>query len=138
MKWSDIQFQPTKRVLRQFAAAWLVIFLGLGAYHYLKLEQHTRGIVFAAVALLIGPLGLFKPAAVRWIFVSWMVLAFPAGWLISQLMLAVLFYLVLTPTAVLFRLRGRDLLVRKPMPDPVSFWVPKHTPEDVRSYFRQY
>src|ERR1043166_8790142 len=116
MTFSDIPFRPTSNALRQFAALWLVIFLAVGAHQYFKLGHHTQGMVLGAVAVVVGTLGLIKPGAVRWIFVGWMVLAFPIGWLVSQIMLAVLFYLVLTPVAVLFRWRGRDVLARKPAP----------------------
>ncbi len=138
MSFSEIPFHPTRKTLRLFAASALVFFLAIGSYQYMGKAHHTVGIIFFAMAVLIGPLGLVKPEAVRWIFVGWMLAAFPLGWLISQLMLAVLFYLVLTPAALLFRLRGRDLLGRKPAPDRSTFWIPKRTPEDVRSYFRQY
>jgi hypothetical protein len=53
-------------------------------------------------------------------------------------MLAVMYYGIITPLAVWFRLRGRDLLARKPAPNRASFWAPKHTPSDMRAYFRQY
>jgi len=138
MTFSDIPFRPTSNALRQFAAAWLVFFLAVGMQQYFLRGHHTMGLVFAGAAVLVGTLGLVKPGAVRWIFVGWMVLAFPIGWLVSQVMLAVLFYLVLTPVAVLFRLSGRDLLARKPAPGRSSFWLPKKSPEDVRSYLRQY
>src|SRR5712671_2184397 len=123
MTWSDIPFRPALGTLRQFAAGCLVIFPALGAYQYFKLGHHTFGLILVALGLLLGPLGLIKPGAI--------------GWFMSQLMLAALFYLVLTPAAMVLRLRGRDLLARK-KPDTVSFWRPKHTPEDVRRYFRQY
>ena len=136
MTWSDIPFKAAPKTLRQFAAAWLLLFLAL-AYRFGR-GHHALGGLFVVLALVIGPLGLIKPLAVRWIFVSWMVLAFPIGWLVSQLMLAVLFYLVLTPVAILFRLRGRDLLWRKSETGRATFWLPKQTPQDVHSYFRQY
>ena len=138
MTLSDIPFQPPPRTLRQFAAIFLVFFVAAGAHQYFGRAHHTAGLVLGGVAVLVGTLGLLQPRAIRWIFVGWMVLAFPIGWLVSQLMLAVLFYLVLTPVAVLFRWRGRDLLGRKPAPGRLSFWLPKRTPEDVRSYLKQY
>jgi len=49
-----------------------------------------------------------------------------------------MYYGIITPVALFFRIRGRDLLRRKPTAAPTSFWLPKETPEDVRSYFRQY
>jgi len=138
MTLSDIPFHPTSRTLRQFAALWLVFFLALARYQYFTRGHHAAGFVLGGVAVVVGALGLLKPAAVRWIFVGWMVLAFPIGWLVSQILLIMLFYLVLTPVAMLFRWRGRDLLARKPSVGRSSFWLPNQTPDDVRSYLRQY
>ena len=138
MTWSDIPLNPTRKALRQFAAAWLVFFLAFGAHQYLARKHPTFGLTVKGVALAIGLLGLIKPPAVRWLFVGWMVAAFPIGWLISWLTLLLMYYGIITPVALFFRIRGRDLLRRKPTAAPTSFWLPKETPEDVRSYFRQY
>jgi len=138
MNWSDLPLHPTPKALRQFSAAWLLFFLCLGTHQYFVREHQVLALLLGLMAVLIGTLGLIKPAAVRWIFVAWMVLAFPIGWLVSQLMLALLFFVVLTPVAILFRLRGRDLLDRKPAPEKSTFWTKKSMPENVESYFRQY
>ena len=53
-------------------------------------------------------------------------------------MLAVVYFLVLTPMALFFRLRGRDLLGRNPAPEERSFWEPKQSPRELRTYFRQF
>ncbi len=138
MKWSDLPLKPTVRMLRQFAAAWLVFFLAVAVYRYFGRGQHTAGIVLGVVAIVAGVVGLIRPALVRWLFVGATIVAFPIGWVVSQVMLAVMFYGIVTPLAVLFRMRGRDLLCRKPAPGRASFWMPKETPQDLRSYFRQY
>ena len=138
MTWSDIPFKPTTKALRQFAAAWLVFFLAFGAHQYFARGHSRIGLTLMGSAVVIGLLGLIKPVAVRWVFVGWMVVAFPIGWLISLLMLVLMYYGILTPVAVLFRMRGRDLLKRKQNPDGTSYWLPKETPQDVRSYIRQY
>jgi hypothetical protein len=95
-------------------------------------------VALGVMAVTIGVLGLVAPKAVKWIFVAWMVLAFPIGWLVSQLMLIIMFYGIIAPVAVLFRVKGRDVLNRRRVSDQASFWLPKKTPEDPRSYFRQY
>lgn len=138
MTWSDIPFQPGNKALRQFAGAWLVFLLAFGLHQYLVRGHHTAGAAIMALALVVGLIGLLHPPAVRWLFVGWMVLAFPIGWLVSLIMLLVMFYGVITPVAMLFRLRGRDLLQRKRRADRDSFWLPKQSPTDVRSYLRQY
>jgi len=134
----EMPTQPTPKALRQFSGAWVVFFLALGARQYFGRGHHQWGLALGVIGLVIGGLGLIKPGAVRWVFVASMVLAFPIGWLISQIMLALMFYGLMTPIGLFFRLRGRDLLSRKPARDRTSFWIPKPMPQDVRSYFRQY
>ena len=136
--WPDIPLNPKTRVLRQFAAGWLVFFIGVAAHQYLVRHHHRTGLILAAMAVVVGVVGLLRPALVRWLFVASMVLAFPIGYVVSSIVLLVLFYGVLTPFALIFRLRGRDMLRRKQSPGQSTFWLEKRMPDDVRSYFRQY
>lgn len=138
MTWSDIPFNPARKTLRQFAAVWLIFFVALGLRQYFGRNHHALGLGLIALALGLGLPGLIKPAALRWLFVSWMVLAFPIGWAISQFMLLVMYYGLLTPVGLLLKLRGRDLLHRKPASQQASFWTAKEMPQDVRRYFRQF
>ena len=137
MTWADLPRNPTAETLRQFAAAWL-LFFGLVAVREYHRGHHLTGEIVGVVAVVVGAIGLIKPPCVRWIFVTWMVLAFPIGWLISQLMMLLMYYVILTPVALLLRLTGRDLLLRKPRSNRSSYWVPKSRPRDVSSYFRQH
>jgi len=138
MKWSDVQFKPTKKVLRQFAAAWLVFLLAWATHQWLARGHHTTALVLGALAIIVGGLGLLVPATIRWVYVGCMIVAFPVGWVVSLVMLALMFYCVITPVALFFRLRGRDLLRRAPPRDAASFWTSKSLPLDMRQYFRQY
>jgi hypothetical protein len=138
MRWSDIQFKPTKRVLRQFAAAWLLVLLAWAAHQWLARGHHKAALVLGALAIVVGGLGLAAPATVRWVYIGCMIVAFPVGWVVSQVMLAFMFYGVITPVALFFRLRGRDLLRRAPPRNDGSFWTAKTSPQDLQRYFRQY
>src|SRR5689334_7256673 len=109
LTWSELPLKPTNRILRQFAAAWLVVFLAMGLRQVLGHGSPTTGYVLCAVAA-VGVLGLVIPRAVRWLFVGATIVAFPIGWVVTLVMLAIMFYLILTPVGWLFRLRGRDLL----------------------------
>src|SRR5437899_11769362 len=103
---------PSARVLRQFAAAWLVVVSLIGLHQYFFRQHVQVGVVLIAVAVAFGFLGLFRPAAVRWLFVIAQVATFPIGWAVSQVALLLMFYGLITPLALLFRLRRRDLLNR--------------------------
>ena len=132
-----LDLHPTDRMLRQFAGAWLLVFSGLAANQWLMRGHPRAAIVLAGLALLIGVAGLLRPRAVRWLFVAATVLAFPIGWVVSQVMLLVLFIGVMTPVALLFKAQGRDRLARK-RSGQSSYWKGKTATEDVRRYLRQY
>jgi hypothetical protein len=132
-----LDLRPTDRMLRQFAGAWLLVFSGLAANQWLIRGHARTAIMLAGIALVIGVAGLLRPRLVRWLFVAATVLAFPIGWVVSQVMLVVLFLGVITPVALLFKVRGRDRLARKRQPQS-SYWKPKTATEDMRRYLRQY
>jgi hypothetical protein len=138
MKWSDIPFHPTQRVLRQFAAAWLIFGLSAAVLQGMVRGQQSLGVALAILAVLVGGAGLIQPATVRWIFAGLMVITFPIGWVVTQIVLAILFYGIFTPVALIFRLQGRDLLGRKARTGESTYWQAKRTPQDVSSYFRQF
>jgi hypothetical protein len=136
MQWSDIQFSPTDRTLRQFAGICLLVFGLLAVLDTTIRHRPGLTLVYGLVALLVGPLGLIRPQAVKPIYVGWSVIAFPIGWVVSSAILALLFYGVFTPMAIVFRLLGRDVLARR-HPDARTYWAPKPGARDLRAYFRQ-
>jgi hypothetical protein len=138
MQWSDVQFHPSEKTLRQFAWFWLAFFSGLSAWEGCVRHRSHLAAVFAALALSLGPLGIIRPQSVRPIFVTWMVLAFPLGWTVSQAILALMFYGLFTPIGLIFRMFGRDPLNRSRVPAMESYWTPKTTPPDTRRYFKQF
>jgi Saxitoxin biosynthesis operon protein SxtJ len=138
MLWSDIPRDPPPRILRQFAGVWLVFFTGLACWQGLVRGNLTLAALFAVLAVGLGPLGLAIPRAIRPIYVGAMLVTAPIGWVVSQVILALVFYGVFTPVALVFRLIGRDALSRAPRPDQESYWQPKPAPADMKRYFRQF
>jgi hypothetical protein len=138
MHWSDIPFDPPRTTLRQFAGLWLVFFGGMALWQGLARGRVGQALVLALIAVTIGPLGLVRPDWMRWVYVGWMILAFPIGWTVSQLILALIFYGLFTPISLVFRLTGRDPLHRVRQPALESYWTPKATPTDSRRYFKQF
>ena len=138
MRWSDIQFDPTRKTLRQFAGLWLVVFAGMGLWQALVRGHTSLGTSLGGLALVVGLAGLTRPEWVRLIYVGWMVLAFPIGWSVTQLVLLFLYFGLFTPISLIFRLIGRDPLQRARRVGVESYWTPKPAPVDVRSYFKQF
>jgi hypothetical protein len=137
MKWSDLPLKPTPRMLRQFSGTWLVVFAGLAGHRALVRHHPGAALVLGAVALL-GLIGLARPALMRWLFIVAMVITFPIGWVVSQLVLLLMFFLVITPVALFLRLRGRDILQLKRPPDNVSLWKKRPEQTEPGRYLKQF
>jgi len=134
---SITQVNPDLRTLRQFGWLCLPVFGGLAASRWSvdgsKLLCWLLLIAGSAAAVA----GSLRPQLLRPIFVGWMLLVWPIGWLISHLILCAVFYVVVTPIGLTLRLLGKDSLgLSRRHAD--SYWQPHKPPADLRRYFRQY
>ena len=134
----DVNWDPSRREMKVFSALF-VLFFGIVAYSlYASTESMlTAGVVFG-VGAVIGVTGFFLPDAMRYVYVGWMIAVFPIGWVVSHLILAVIFYLVVTPIGLLVRLCGHDAMQRKFDRDAESYWIPRGEQPKPEQYFRQF
>jgi hypothetical protein len=138
MNWNDLPLKPSPKMLRQFAMAWLVLFPALGLFEWLARGRVAAGVTLALLGVVGGIAGWGRPAVLRPVFVAWMVLAFPVGWCVSQVVLGLLFYCVLTPVGFVMRMAGRDVLGRKAPARVGTLWYERGEAPEARRYFRQY
>lgn len=136
MNWTDVTTPPRNAVLRQFAGLCFVVFGGLAAWRMFTTGLDTPAMVLGAAGGVIGLAGLVWPRAVRWIFTGWLIAVFPIGWAVSRVVLAVIYYAVFTPVALVFRMMGRDELKLR-RPGGTTAWTPKRQPGSVDEYLRQ-
>ena len=134
----DINWNPDKRELRQFAGMWLGFFGAIGGYLFWTSGSQGWGAVVGAVAALVGLPGLLLPQIMKPIYVVWMTAAFPIGWTISHLLLGVIFYGVVTPIGLTLRLFGYDPMNRKFEPEAKTYWSERPVDTDTSRYFRMY
>jgi carbamoyltransferase len=77
------------------------------------------------------------PLVQKPLFLAWMHAAYPLGWLLSHLFMAVLYYGCVTPIGMILRLFGYDpLQLRRPQRD--SHWHQRPAPPPAERYFRQF
>jgi len=126
----------TPKILRQFAALWLVFFGALAAWHARR-GSGWLALVFGAIAIGAGAPGLVNPRRLRPLFLLLMVVTEPLGQAFSRVLLAVLFYGLFVPIGLAFRLAGRDALRLRYRAGRETYWTRKRTVTDLRSYLRQ-
>ena len=142
-----LNLKPTTKQLRQFGWIALVAFGLLGSVIVwrgglfgLDFGSTARGIAYGLwVAGFVSALfSAFRPQANRPLFLLLSIVAFPIGFAISHAVLAVIFYGILTPVGLLFRVIGRDPLARRWEPERESYWVDLESVVDNKDYFRQF
>jgi hypothetical protein len=138
MQWSDLPLNPPPRTLRQFAVLLMLCLGGMAVWQYTAHARLELATVLGVMAVVVGPLGLSCPRALRPVFIAWLTLAFPIGWTVSHVILTLLFWAVITPMAVASRLAGRDVLKLRRRRHVPTYWTPRERPAGVRSYFRQF
>lgn len=138
MHWSEVTTTPSQRMLRQFAALWLLFFGGMAVWRLWNGDQGTFTTLLGVLGFGLGIVGLSFPSAMRYVFTGWMIVAFPIGWTVSRVALALTFFGVFTPMALLFRLNGRDALgLHKDLRDG-SYWRKTHPDQKASDYLRQF
>jgi hypothetical protein len=137
MQWSEVTARPSTRTLRQFAALFLIVFSVTAGVRVWRGDTGTLTMAIAAAGVVVGVAGVVRPNAIRYVYTGWMIAAFPIGWTISRIIVMMLFYVVFTPFALVFRLLGRDAL-RLRRETLTTYWTNTTDAEPPESYYGQF
>ena len=131
------KIKSTRKELREFGwtiGAALIVLSGLalwrgkGSCSYLFIS----GLIFAV-------LGTALPAVLKPPQKAWMVFSVVIGFFMSRVVLAALFYGVMTPLGLLTKCLGKDILDRRISKDRVSYWRERPAGKKAKeSYENQY
>jgi len=80
------------------------------------------------VAALFLLLALFRPAALRPLNQLWHRFGLLLHRIVNPLVLGLLFFVAVTPTALVMRLLGKDVLGLKFEPEAESYWIKREPP----------
>jgi saxitoxin biosynthesis operon SxtJ-like protein len=146
-KMVEINFRPDERTLRQFG--WIALggfgLLALCAWNGWMVFRHGLGEWREAVAFGLLGLGalsalfsLVFPRANAPLFVGLSVAAFPLGFVLSYVIMATLFYVVIAPVGLCMRMFGMDPMDRRFLPDAPTYWQDARPPRAKADYFKQF
>jgi len=110
-----------RREWRKFGIVMFVAFGLIGGWLLWKQREWYLWMFAASGFFLACALAL--PVVLRPLYFIWMAFAAVAGWFMTRVILAILFYLIITPIGLVMRLTGRDPLDRKFPGKEKSYWV---------------
>ncbi len=135
----QINRDPSRRQLNQFGFIWLgfLVFFGVVAWFKFGNQGLAKGLWVAA--LVVPVIGWLVPAFMRLVFLGMSYLAWPIGFVVSHVILAAVYYLVLTPVGLVMRVVGYDPMKRRFDREAPSYWIARDPAgAEAKRYFRQF
>lgn len=131
---------PTKQQLQVFAWGMPLLLTILAASQY---WHHARPQIAGCMLLLAVAVGVACGRSPTWrrrLYLGWMALVFPIGYIVSFTLLAVIYYLVITPIGLALRLAGKNHFAMHLDRQASSYWIkcPQPSKIELTSYFRQF
>lgn len=130
----EMNFQPTRRQLRQFGGICLIALPALGWFWS---GDPAVMATLGAVGLLLAAASWLVPRWILPLFIGLILVTVPIGMVVSEVAMFLIYVIVFLPIGILFRVVSRDRLQLKIDRKASTYWQPKRQPSSVGSYYRQ-
>lgn len=112
--------KSTRNELRKFGFTMSAVLLLVAAFLFWKQKPSMQYFLYAGLGL--GVLGLILPQLLRPFYYFWMALAVLMGFVMTRVILTLLYFGLFTPIAILVRLLGKDLLEERWNKNAETYW----------------
>ena len=124
---------------RRFGALFALIAAVGAAYLHLKHAQTLAAALLAVTALVLVLVTAWRPQALRHPLRAWLAFGMLLGRIVSPVVLAIMYYLLIAPVAAIGRWTGRDELRLKRAAHLTSYWIDREAPgPTAESFHRQF
>ncbi|AGA31471.1 SxtJ family membrane protein [Singulisphaera acidiphila] len=138
MSLTPIDWRPDAAKLAQFSKITMVFLaMGVAPLAYLR-GRPTLAAACWVAAVTCRLIGAWRPTALKPVYLGLTLATWPIGWVISHLALGIVYYGVITPIALVFRLLGRDAMPRRFDRDAPTYWEPYDPDHGLDRYLRQF
>ena len=115
--------KSTKKDLKNFGLVIGIALLILAGFLWWK--DRPIFLTFGGIGIVVISIGFIFPIILKPFQIIWMVFAVIMGFIMTRVILSLLFYLVLTSTGLLAKLFGKKFLDLKLDASASSYWIQK-------------
>ncbi len=106
---------------------------------YLVWKKNDYFAYFFSVAAAFFTLGLILPASLKYVYKAWMSMAVVMGFIMTKIIMVIIFYLIVTPIGLIASITGKKFLDMKIVPNANSYWLARDQAPKVKAdYERQF
>lgn len=138
MKLIEVNHNPTRRQLVVFGIIWLAAFALAGRIALNQTGSAVIATVVWCMAIGVPAIGWAWPEFLRIVYIGLAYATMPIGFVVSCLLMAVIYYLMITPMGLLKRMVGGDPIRRRFDRSAETYWRPREQDDRPARYFRQF
>lgn len=116
------ELDTSRRSLRKFGIIVGAVFLIIGAV-YMWRGHRLPVYILGAIGGYLLVIGALAPGSLKHIYKLWMGMAFAMGWVVSRVLLVLLFYIIMTSIAIIARIFRKQFLDTQFRDGRTSYWV---------------
>jgi hypothetical protein len=139
MSWINDEYQKldrSPRALRRFGLMVGLAILLLGGVFVWRHRGAGWPLIFVGAVLILSA-GL-APQTLKWIHGPWMIVALALGWVMTRVLLTIVFFLVVTPIGLIQRLFGKRLIEVAFRTDAATYWQSRTARPVSEDYEKQF
>jgi hypothetical protein len=122
---------------KKFGITMGVILTIIGCYMLWKKNNYYEYSLFLAVVFFMT--GLMLPSLLKPVYKAWMALSVVMGFIMTRVIMVIIFYLIVTPIGLIASLTGKEFLDMKIDKSAKSYWIVREKIQKVKSdYERQF
>ena len=122
---------------KKFGITMGIILTIIGLYLVWKKSDYFEYFFFVAAAFCT--IGLLLPAALKYVYKAWMSLAVVMGFIMTRVIMIIIFYLLVTPIGLIASITGKKFLDMKIDQNAKSYWLARDKSIKVKAdYERQF
>lgn len=140
----ETNWNPGVPERRRFAASLMIGFPCLAAVLLILIrlrgtEWHfTSPLIVAATGVALGALLWALPQIARPVYIAWYAIACSIGFVVGNLALAAIYFLLFTPIGLAMRARGRSSFRKGFDRAAPTYWADAKPPAEPAQYYRQF
>ena len=121
----------SRKALRSFGLLVGGVLLAIAGIVYWRAEWTavTAVRILGGIGGLLVVLGLVAPTLLKPVHKAWMALAVILGYIMTRVLLTLVYFLAVTPIGLIMKALGKDLLNRKLDREAESYWIRKSYPD---------
>jgi len=120
---------------KKFGITMAIILAIIGFFLLWKKNNNYDYILYLAAAFFIT--GLILPSVLKPVYKVWMAISVVMGFIMTKVIMIIIFYLIVTPIGLIASLTGKEFLDMKIDKSAKSYWIAREKTQNIKADYEK-